>query len=131
MGSGSGRAISNPKPTKMAYDILTIAKHNVGQHNSCSAYERELNAPIESFTTNTTRCNVQFCSGTISNLCSASAVNQGLRLRRGARDIDMYRYCIQQVRQTLISQTELANRRITGERVECTSNVYLAQELFS
>ena len=49
----------------------------------------------------------------------------------GARDIDMYRYSIEQVRLTLISQPKLANRRITGGQAECTTNVYLAQELFS
>ena len=51
-----------------------------------------------------------------------------------ARDIDInrtYRYFIEQVIQTLISQLKLTSRSVTGEQAECTTNVYLVQELFS
>ena len=106
-------------------------EHKTTQHNSWKAYEGELNAQSEKFTTTTTRCDVQFCLGTISNLCFAPDVNSGLRLWGGARDIDInrtYRYFIEQVTQTLISQPKLTNRSVAGEQAECTTNVYLAQD---
>ena len=111
--------------------MMIADEHKADRPNSWKAYEKELNAQTEKFTTTTTRCDVQFCLGTISNLCFAPDVNSGLRLWGSARDIDInrtYKYFIEQVTQPLISQPKLTNISVTGEQAECTTNVYLAQD---
>ena len=50
---------------------------------------------------------------------------------RGIDIIRTYRYYIEQVIQTLISQTKLTNISVIGERVECTTIVHLAQAFSS
>ena len=62
-----------------------VGEHKANQHNSLKAYGWELNAQTEKFTATTTRWDVQFCLGTISNLCFAPDVNSGLGLWGGCK----------------------------------------------
>ena len=67
--------------TKTRYSNKGSGNHNDHQQRTCQLVERELNTPTQKVTTTTNLCEAQFCFEGISHLCSASAINPGLRLR--------------------------------------------------